>query len=36
MLIVEKVMIKNNINFNDKVIDRLANCKERRMDFLYK
>jgi hypothetical protein len=29
-------MIENIISFNDKVIDRFANCKERSMDSPYK
>jgi hypothetical protein len=35
MLIMEKVMIENIINFDEKVIDKFAFCKDRRMDFLY-
>jgi hypothetical protein len=31
-----KIIIENIINFNGKMIDKFANCKERRMDFLYK
>jgi len=34
MLIVEKVMIEN-INSNDKVTDKFANHKERRMGIIY-
>jgi hypothetical protein len=33
MSIMEKVVIENIINFGDKVIDKFAFCKERRMDF---
>jgi hypothetical protein len=29
-----KIVIEN-INFDDKVIDKFSFCKERRMDFLY-
>jgi hypothetical protein len=36
MLRVEKVMIENIIDFNDKIIDKFANREEREMDFLYK
>jgi hypothetical protein len=35
MLSAEK-MTEKIINFNDKVSDKSANCKERRMDFMYK
>jgi hypothetical protein len=33
MLIMQKVMIENIINFDDKFIDKFAFCKESRMDF---
>ena len=36
MLRVEKVMIENIIDLNDKIIDKFANREERKMDFLYK
>lgn len=31
-----KIINENIINFNGKMTDKFANCKERRMDFLYK
>jgi hypothetical protein len=36
MLSGEKVKTEKIINFNDKVSDKSANCKERRMAFTYK
>lgn len=36
MLAIEKKMISEIINFNDKVINVFSARKERRMDFLYK
>jgi hypothetical protein len=35
MSIMEKIVIEDIINFGDKVIDKFAFCKERRMDFLF-
>jgi hypothetical protein len=29
-------MVENIINFNDKVTDKFASHKERRMDFIHK
>jgi len=31
-----KIIIENIINFNGKMSDKFANCKERRMNFLCK
>jgi hypothetical protein len=36
LLSVEKPMIENIINFNDKVTDKFASHKDRRIEFLYK
>jgi hypothetical protein len=36
MLGVEKLMTENIINFRDKVNEKSAKCKEKRMEFLYK
>lgn len=36
MLSVESRMIKDDIDFNKKVIDNFCTIKERRIDFLYK
>jgi hypothetical protein len=35
MLGVEKLMTKNIINFNDKVNEKSAKCKEKRKEFSY-
>lgn len=32
---VEKVKSENIINFSDKVNEKSAKCKEKRMEFLY-
>ncbi|CAI6365611.1 unnamed protein product [Macrosiphum euphorbiae] len=36
MLSIEKCMIKNIPNFNEKVIDMFAEKKERRIELIYK
>jgi hypothetical protein len=35
MSAVEKLMTENVINFSDKVNEKSATCKEKRMEFLY-
>ena len=35
MLSIEKEMIENIINFNDKIISKFSICKERRMAVSY-
>jgi len=36
MLSIEKLMIKNIPNFNEKVIDMFAEKNERRIELIYK
>jgi hypothetical protein len=36
MLSIEKTLVKNIANFNEKVIDHFAERKERRIDLKYK
>lgn len=36
MLSIEKDFVRNISNFNDKVIDKFAQKKERRINFLYR
>jgi hypothetical protein len=31
-----KIIVESIINFNGKMTDKFANCKEIKMDFLYK
>jgi cysteinyl-tRNA synthetase len=36
MLTIEKNFVMNITDFNNKVIERFVNSKERRIDFIYK